>query len=65
MFAFHDRVNHDLSRLEIVQIYHRDARVGLVVDEKIIADVFAVFLGESRVVSVAPRDLFASDGAAF
>ena len=45
MFAFYDWINDDLCSFKIVQIYNRDARVGLVVDEKIIADVFAVFLG--------------------
>ena len=45
MFAFYDWINDDLSSFEIVQIYNRDARIGFVIDEKIIADVFAVFLG--------------------
>ena len=57
------RVDHDLLGFEVVQVDHRDARVGLVVDEQPAAVVLAVGLGDRRVVGVTIVDLLAVDVA--
>ena len=61
VFGLEDRVDHDLLGLEVAQIDHGDARVGLVVDEEELAVILAVGLGNCRVVRIAPGDVLAVD----
>ena len=51
-----DRVLDDLLGLEVLQVDHGDARMGLVVDEDELAVVVAGRLRERRVVGVRPVD---------
>jgi hypothetical protein len=58
-----DRVDHDLLGLEVAQVDHRQARVGLVVDEQELAVVLAVGFGNGRMVGIAPGNVLAVDAA--
>ena len=57
--TLNQRRGDDLLRDEVVQVDDRDASVGLVVHEDVLAVVLTLGLGERRMVHVAPRDLLA------
>jgi len=63
VFRLEDRVDHDLLRLEVPQVQHRQPRVRLVVDEQELPVVLALRFRNRRVVRVAPGDVLAVNPA--
>ncbi|EXI83786.1 MAG: hypothetical protein AW11_04070 [Candidatus Accumulibacter regalis] len=61
MLGLVDRVDDDLLGFEIAQVDHRQAWVGLVVDEQELAIVLTLGLRHRRVVRVTPGNVLAVD----
>ena len=63
VIADHQRILHDLRRLEARQVDHGDARIHLIVDEQELPIVVAIGLAERRMVRVTVRDHLFTDAA--